>query len=636
MNGPTSEKQGDRLQKAIEKNREKGGVVQYERMQIGPEMAKEMLDRTSPNLDRVRSHRAVQRIVREYADAMLKEAWVYNAMPIIFDEEGYLVDGLQRLQAIVMAGVTLDTLVAFNVPDDARHTIDQHRRRTFSGILESRGITRAGAIIRMMSTLIRIENGELGIETYPIGWGRYTEVLEANPLLKTAAQIASAPSTRGNALDSSPRAVLAYMALEAGKRDEFEVFLKALKEDDVVEADSPAVILRNQLMAQRYISKDRSKGYSDFEQLALGILAFNDFLEGVSASRPYKWLPKYKKPGGRAADPTKRSELRERAPANLGLPQMVGYPGIRKAVIPDHKTEVSLMSGELKELLEQGARKSTRDSTTRMIRITPEMADQILRRFNTKNRNIQPGHVDMMARDIRNGRWMVNVQPICFTGDPLAYDYSDEPVRKEGDMRLLNGQHRLEACLKSGIPIEVPISTHVAEEAFATYDQQTRKGLSGMMGKEGLKVDARIAVAAARLQWRVDNGYEPTRKAHPTESEIEEVLEHHPDLTDGALESRDPGLLKIASGGIILFMVYHVRQDRPDLAEEFIEFLRTGIYNEEHPMISIRAELYGKRAEIHRLEVLRRLLVAWEEHKAFKDGKTGGGKPVMAGQEAFL
>lgn len=592
------------------------GDIRFERLLIDPEMAAEMLERISPE-----NRRGFKEdVVKEYTEAMEKGAWLDNGMPIIFDQEGNLIDGVQRLHAVIRANVTIISSVAFNIPGDALHTIDQHRRRTYSGVLETREVLNAGTLIRLMTNLIRIENGELGIESYPIGWGRFERVRKSNPLLTEAVNMASSATQRGSALLTNPRTALTFMALAAGHREEIELFLRALKEDGVVEADSPALILKNQLITRRADVEHRSDDYSDTTQLALGILAFNDFLKGEKASRPYRWVPKYKKPGGETADPSVKAELRELAPENLGLPQMDGYPGLENGKIEKGGKEILRLSPEMEERLTRGAKRDTSNSKTVMVTVTPEMAYQWIERFNEGNRRPQEGHISMMARDIQNGRWMINAQPICFTGDPLSYDYSDEPVRKEGDMRLLNGQHRLKACIAADTPIEVPIASYIPEEAFVTYDLQTKKSQSGMIGKEGYKVDARIAAAAARLQWRVDNGMDPTKRGqNPTESEIMETLDRHPELTDGAYESRDPSLLKLGSGGILLFLAYYIRQDRPDLAEGFIEFLKEGTYVAPHPIVNRRSELYGKRKEIHRLKVLELLLGLWDTHKRYMD-----------------
>ena len=151
--------------------------------EITPELAAEYLKK-APN-----AHED-KKAIATYAQAMRNGAWILNGQPIIFDQEGQLLDGVQRLNACIEAGVPFITMVARNVRADTLHTIDQHRRRSYQGVLESRGVRNPGKVVRTMSKLIRIENGSLGRETMPISWSRYDRVLDANPEIIEACDIA--------------------------------------------------------------------------------------------------------------------------------------------------------------------------------------------------------------------------------------------------------------------------------------------------------------------------------------------------------------------------------------------------------------------------------------------------------------
>lgn len=79
---------------------------------------------------------------------------------------------------------------------------------------------------------------------------------------------------------------------------------------------------------------------------------------------------------------------------------------------------------------------------TRLVTITPEMAERCLAK-NENNRNIRQRHVDRLAEDIKSGNWYVTHQGIAF----------DE------DGKLLDGQHRLLAIVKAGIPVQMMMTT---------------------------------------------------------------------------------------------------------------------------------------------------------------------------------
>ena len=81
--------------------------------------------------------------------------------------------------------------------------------------------------------------------------------------------------------------------------------------------------------------------------------------------------------------------------------------------------------------------------------ITPQMAQEILEKHNPRNRTVSEGTVQSYATDMKNGRWTV-------THQGLAFDVNGN---------LLDGQHRLWACLFSGVPIEFNVTRDLPVES---------------------------------------------------------------------------------------------------------------------------------------------------------------------------
>lgn len=84
--------------------------------------------------------------------------------------------------------------------------------------------------------------------------------------------------------------------------------------------------------------------------------------------------------------------------------------------------------------------------------ISPKMAEEMLKR-NTKNRPILKSRVDGYVREILAGRWAENGESIVFAESGW----------------LADGQHRLLAISKAGIPIECVVVT-VSDENAMYYD----------------------------------------------------------------------------------------------------------------------------------------------------------------------
>jgi hypothetical protein len=73
--------------------------------------------------------------------------------------------------------------------------------------------------------------------------------------------------------------------------------------------------------------------------------------------------------------------------------------------------------------------------------ITPEMAEEFLT-HNIRNRNIRLPYVDELATYMRQGKWDVTHQGIVFYEDGTLFD----------------GQHRLHAIIKAGIPVKMMVT----------------------------------------------------------------------------------------------------------------------------------------------------------------------------------
>lgn len=592
-----------------------GTGIDFREETIDPALAKSYLAKIPPEAARNTDPEAIA----QYAAAMKSGAWVMNAQPIIFDTDGRLIDGQHRLRAAIEADASFKTLVARNVRADTLHTIDQHRRRTYHGVLEARGIRHASLIVRLMGKLIRIENGIFGLAGNQIPWARYDRVLEANEELAEAARIAE--HYRSLPLAAVPRALLVFMALRAGKSDEARAFLgEMVAADDVDDASTVSPVI-NTILIQ--LESARARADLDLDQSAAQlILAFNDYVVGERRRRVYQWTPGPRDlfevdeadlQSGLDSPPKVRRYPRSRQDRyhawNLGFPVVAGYPGLRNGRMSTTPAAEDFQSKAMDSL-----RIEATDSELKVeVReVTPEMARDWLDRFNTKNRRIQKSHIAGIARDIENGNWMVNAQPICFTADPFREDADASNVR------LLNGQHRLLACVEADTPIEVPIAIGIDEAAFSTYDTHAKKTVS----KAGASVDERVLAGAARFQWRLDQGLDLDARVSPTATELKQTLERHPGLADFYSEARRHD--DLASAGIMVFVLYQMHQQDPDLAERFLKDISTGenLARDNPVLLGAKkiSELRPKKGErtgrtASRKVALAILLGLWEEYR---------------------
>lgn len=99
--------------------------------------------------------------------------------------------------------------------------------------------------------------------------------------------------------------------------------------------------------------------------------------------------------------------------------------------------------------------------------ITPELAEEMLKR-NTHNRPISNPYVTKLSKEMASGNWQLNGQSINFTTTGV----------------LLDGQHRLKACIKAGVPFTTVVAGGFSEDTFKTTDCGRGRNLGQLIGVE--------------------------------------------------------------------------------------------------------------------------------------------------------
>jgi hypothetical protein len=429
---------------------------------LSPAMARELLRRAHP------SRRRQEDVVRSYGQAMRNGFWVMNGMPIIVSHGGVLLDGMQRLAACVETGIPLHSFLAEHVADEAFHTIDQHRRRTFAAMLKQQKRRNHHLLANLVARLAEYDHRALGgPPVSPAAWVRLDHVLARQPGIEAA--LAASLARPASPLPEPARSMITFMGQQVAPALTMRL-LEVLEAPEQFPADEPAVLLRQELQ--------RAKSAASWEKtLALAIKTLNAMLHGEKL-RGLSWSDR---PVGRK-------------PAEA-FPRLHGYGGL---------------AGPM--LAAVGAAED-RGRHWQMEIIDPAMASRYL--ATGTPRQAIPAHVQALASDIQRGRWLLNAQPICFAADG----------------QLINGMHRLLAVVASGGVIRVPVVRGLPLEARATYDTQAKRiaaaeSLAGDFGDQGL------ATAMANLLWRHERRTDKTRYKRAGAAEIREILTQHPRLIE--------------------------------------------------------------------------------------------------------
>lgn len=134
---------------------------------ITPEKAREYFN---TSIGEGRSARPVSKTyVLSYADTMRKGRWMLNGIPIVFDNEGHLIDGCHRMLAVEKAGITVPFEVRRGVTPEAFATYDNGRHRTLGQLLAMQGTKHYNLVasIVVVNEML-IKNGRLYENNSPV------------------------------------------------------------------------------------------------------------------------------------------------------------------------------------------------------------------------------------------------------------------------------------------------------------------------------------------------------------------------------------------------------------------------------------------------------------------------------------
>lgn len=217
-------------------------------------------------------------VVDGYKTEMLEGRWKLNPHGIIFDTEGWLIDGAQRMKAVVAAGrINPEIVVAFrvtrNASPDVMMVIDLGRKRAPGDFLVMNGFRST----KVMASTIKL------ITVYDINWrldqintwrvlniapAVLIEFAEKNPYIEEAVRHGCYASKA-----MKPSAVAAGLFLTSRDRPDLDnfTFYEQVMSGVRLEAHDPAYALREHIAKQRQIHRK----YEVHEELALYIKGYN-------------------------------------------------------------------------------------------------------------------------------------------------------------------------------------------------------------------------------------------------------------------------------------------------------------------------------------------------------------------------
>lgn len=128
--------------------------------------------------------------------------------------------------------------------------------------------------------------------------------------------------------------------------------------------------------------------------------------------------------------------------------------------------------------------------------ITPFRARQLLS-FNEGNRRISHARVQQYAHEMKRGNWHLTGDTIKISQDKLT-----------GKIRLLDGQHRLEAIVLADVPVTTVVATGLSNAAFSVIDRGKTRTYGDILGMSSIASATTIS-SMARPIIVLDAGLNP-------------------------------------------------------------------------------------------------------------------------------
>ena len=253
--------------------------------------------------------------------------------------------------------------------------------------------------------------------------------------------------------------------------------------------------------------------------------------------------------------------------------------------------------------------------------ITPKMAAAYLD-GQVRNRPVNKWHVERLAADMANGNWMM-------TGESIKFN----------DEALIDGQHRLHACIKSGQAFRTLVVRGVPADSHKALDSGFKRTVADavrMFGETEIP-NTNLVAAAARavlsIEHRPDN---PKGARALTQAEMVREIESNADLYIAA--GRYGRKLKLWGSGAAAGALY-VLARRAGYSEEMLEHYATDIITgaglpSQHPCLTFRNWIARKppRASYQLYALLSAHIKTFD---AYSHARTFGAIYVWTGKTPF-
>jgi len=250
----------------------------------------------------------------------------------------------------------------------------------------------------------------------------------------------------------------------------------------------------------------------------------------------------------------------------------------------------------------------TKKVETAIIKATPTMCTAWLEK-NEDNRPLKQNWINSLAQTMLRKEW-------DFNGESLKIDVAGN---------VLDGQHRMWACVESKVPFKTLIVLNLPRSVFDTIDAGEVRTAADILSIRK-EVDVAILVAALKHIGRYYTSTMMTMYKFTT-VQVETLLEQHPDIRHYArLSTHKANKNRWVAPSIVATCWYLASRKNKEEANKFFTAFLTGIdIPGESPILVLRNKLIDISASpllmlsaTHRIQLIILTWNLWRKEKTIK------------------
>ena len=259
------------------------------------------------------------------------------------------------------------------------------------------------------------------------------------------------------------------------------------------------------------------------------------------------------------------------------------------------------------KLITRSNNKNKTNMKAEIKKIYPHQAKQLLK-LNTRNRPLSPRHVNLLADEMRAGNWKLNGETITLSDDVL-----------------LDGQHRLAACVLASTPFESFVIEGADSDCFDTIDVGKKRTNGDTLCVKGEKNYVTLSSSLRVINYYYSEIQSGQKDAYTqlTNIQVQQLLEWHPNVRKSVNRFVAPSCKSLVPMSHVCAFHYIFSLKDPELADEFMDKLVTGNnLSKDDPVSVLRNKLIVTRLNNTNItpKVLRALLIkTWN---TVREGRT--------------